>query len=88
MYPIDRELDNWYTSAHPSSHFKNRLLVARSTETGRKTLLNRELKTRGASGSATSRRLETDAELLEALRDEFDLDFPVGTRFDCPGLDS
>lgn len=86
MYPIDRELGNWFTSAHPASHFKNRLLVARATTTGRKTLLNRELKTRDANGEATAQTLTTDAELLEALRTHFDLDFPEGTTFNCPGL--
>ncbi|MBC7977656.1 MAG: arylamine N-acetyltransferase, partial [Myxococcales bacterium] len=44
MPPIDREVASWYTSAHPGSHFKNRLLVARALpDGGRLGLLNREL---------------------------------------------
>lgn len=34
MAPIDREVGNWFTSTHPLSHFKNRLLVARATPEG------------------------------------------------------
>jgi len=86
MFPIDRELGNWFTSTHPASHFKNRLIVSRATSTGRKTLLNREFKARNASGVAEPRTLATDAELLEALGREFALEFPKGTQFDCPAL--
>src|SRR5450432_655081 len=47
MPAIDRELANWFTSAHPQSHFKDRLMVARALpDGGRLTLLNRELSTR------------------------------------------
>ncbi len=43
MPAMDRELGNWYTSAHPQSHFKSRLWVARAGQAGeRRTLLNRE----------------------------------------------
>ena len=38
MPQIDRVLANWYTSAHPSSHFKNRLIAARATADGRVSL--------------------------------------------------
>ncbi len=81
MHPIDRELGNWYTSAHPESHFGSRLVVARATETGRVSLLNWELKRRDASGDAETRTLESEEERLAVLRDEFGLDFPEGTRF-------
>src|SRR5262245_61409196 len=40
MPEIDRVLGNWYTSAHPESHFKSRLMVARATPGGRIALLN------------------------------------------------
>lgn len=87
MHPIDRELGNWFTSAHPDSHFGNRLTVAHSTAGGRVTLLNRELKRREANGMATSQTLTTDEELLEALASEFGMHFPEGTRFNCVGLE-
>jgi len=86
MHPIDRQLGNWFTSAHPDSYFRNQLVVARATETGRVTLLNRELKHRGADGRAEIRLLQTDEEVLAVLNAEFGLSFPVGTSFDYPVL--
>jgi N-hydroxyarylamine O-acetyltransferase len=86
MYPIDRELGNWYTSTHPASKFRSKLTVARATPQGRITLLNQTLKFRDSSGRAQSRFLNTRAELLEALDSEFDLQFPADTVFVCPGL--
>lgn len=87
MPEIDRVLANWYTSAHPGSHFKSRLMVARALPEGRATLLNHELTLRHRDGSvAQARRLETPAQLLEALAGHFGLHFPEETRFDCPGL--
>lgn len=83
---IDREVANWYTSAHPGSHFKNRLLVARATEQGRITLLNRELTHRGRDGVGHTTTIGSPDELLEVLEREFALRFPAGTRFPCSGL--
>lgn len=88
MPPIDRELANWYTSAHPQSHFKNRLVVARALPGGRRlALLNRELTDRGRDGTAQVRTLGSPDELLTVLADTFGLRFPAGTEFPCPGLD-
>ena len=65
MPPIDRVVANWYTSAHPGSHFKNRLLVARALpDGGRIGLLNRELSVRGRDGHAERRVLASPDELL------------------------
>ena len=86
MHPIDVELANWYTSTHPGSHFKDRLTVARSFEGGRKTVLNREYTLRIMGGDVTTRRLDTDEELLHVLAVEFGIDLPAGTQFNCPGL--
>ncbi len=86
MPPIDREVANWFTSAHPESHFKNRLIVARAIEGGRVSILNRELTVRrGAVGE--TRVLASPAELLAALAEHFGLQFPADTRFPCPALD-
>jgi len=88
MPPIDRIVANWYTSAHPESHFKSRLLVARAAADGaRVTLLNRELSHRRRDGRAERRVLEDPDELLAVLHDHFGLRLPAGTRFACPGLD-
>jgi N-hydroxyarylamine O-acetyltransferase len=84
---IDRELGNWYTSTHPQSHFKSRLVVARALEGGgRNSLLNRELTRRRQSGTET-RTIATPEELLAVLRTDFGLFFEEGTRFSCPALD-
>ncbi|MET0595310.1 MAG: arylamine N-acetyltransferase [Polyangiaceae bacterium] len=87
MPDIDRELGNWFTSTHPQSHFKNRLLAARALPDGaRNTLLNRELTRRRRSGVET-RIIATPDELLTVLHDDFGLHFAEGTRFTCPALD-
>jgi N-hydroxyarylamine O-acetyltransferase len=86
MPPIDRELANWYTSAHPESHFRNRLTLARALPDGeRLTLLNDELTKRHADGSSTSLRITSPEALLPMLSEHFGLSFPAGTRFGPPG---
>jgi N-hydroxyarylamine O-acetyltransferase len=83
---IDRELANWYTSAHPESHFKNRLIVARAAPEGQRlTLLNDEFKRRDRFGVATTQRITSSDELLEVLLKQFGLSFPDGTRFGGSG---
>lgn len=87
MPAIDREVANWFTSAHPQSHFKNRLMAARATTTGRVTILNRELTERGADGVGRGRELRDEDELLAALAEQFGLVFPAGQRFPAPWID-
>jgi N-hydroxyarylamine O-acetyltransferase len=87
MPPIDRELGNWFTSTHPQSHFKSRLVVARAVaDGGRNTILNRELTIRRRDGVET-RMLGTPAELLAVLQSDFGLAFAEGIAFSCPALD-
>jgi N-hydroxyarylamine O-acetyltransferase len=83
---IDRELANWYTSAHPASHFKNRLLVARATRGGRIGLLNRELTLRRSNGAVESRLLMTPDELHAALTGELGLVLPERLEIACAGI--
>ena len=86
MPPIDRELANWYTSTHPQSHFRNRLVAARALPGGKRlTLLNNELTVRSSDGSAEKRTIATPDELLAILAEHFGLHFPPGTRFGPPG---
>jgi N-hydroxyarylamine O-acetyltransferase len=88
MPPIDRVVANWYTSTHPASHFKNRLLVARALpEGGRVGLLNRELSLRGRDGQAERRVIASPEALLDVLAEHFGLQFAAGTRFPCEALD-
>lgn len=87
MPEIDRVVANWYTSAHPGSHFRSRLMVARALPQGRVTLVNRELTLRRLDGSiAESSVLSSPEALLGALARHFELHFAEGTRFSCPGL--
>jgi N-hydroxyarylamine O-acetyltransferase len=85
MPPIDCEVANWYTSAHPASHLKNRLLVARALPDGRRvTVVNNELTLRGRDGAGDSRLIESPDEMLAILERHFDLRFPAGTVFNYP----
>ncbi len=87
MPEIDRDVGNWFTSSHPRSHFRDRLMVARATADGRVVLVNRELSFRDRTGVARTHVLASPDELLAVLAEHFDLHFPPGTRFPCPGLD-
>jgi N-hydroxyarylamine O-acetyltransferase len=88
MHPIDREVGNWFTSAHPNSHFRNRLLAARALEGGgRVTLLNRELTLRRPGAEPLVTLLPNPEALLSALDEHFSLRFPAGTRFQGPPFD-
>ena len=87
MPEIDREVANWFTSTHPRSHFRDRLMVARASATGRVTLINRDFTVRGPDGVGTTRRLRDPDELLQVLDGQFGIVLPAGTRFACPALD-
>ena len=88
MPPVDRELANWYTSAHPQSDFRNRLVVALALPGGRrKTLLNREFSDRQRNGTTAGRVIATHQELLAVLADEFGLHIEQGSTLTCAGLD-
>jgi N-hydroxyarylamine O-acetyltransferase len=85
MPPIDRELGNWFTSAHPQSHFKSRLMVARALPDGKRlTVLNHDFNIRQRDGDVEKRHIASTEELLEVLREYFGLQFPSGTRFGPP----
>lgn len=88
MPAVDRELANWYTSAHPQSDFRNRLVVALALPGGRrKTLLNREFNERRRDGMSDGRLIETPEELRLVLADDFGLHLEPGATLTCAGLD-
>lgn len=71
---IDRVVANWYTSTHPSSHFKDRLIAAKALPDGRRaTILNREFNIRESNGLATTTVIEDPRVLLELLKAQFEL---------------
>jgi N-hydroxyarylamine O-acetyltransferase len=79
---IDRELANWWTSAHPNSRFRQFLMAAKANRDGtRYSLQNREF-THRRGGEVLAKQDIGDAEqLLELLESRFGLVFPEGTRF-------
>ena len=82
MPAIDQELGNWYTSAHPHSHFRHDLMVARPVaDGGRLALLKTELKQRAADGHAQVTSVRSPEHLLDLLATHFDIHLPPGTRF-------
>lgn len=71
MPEIDRTLANWYLTTHPQSHFRDRLMLARASETGRKTLLNREFTTRTLDGTVSRTVVESPRDMGAILVREF-----------------
>ncbi|WP_082616061.1 arylamine N-acetyltransferase [Massilia sp. Root418] len=66
----DYEMANYFTSTHPDSHFRHKLIVARTTPEARHALLQNRLTIRGADGSLARSYLDAD-ELEKALREVF-----------------
>lgn len=64
------ELANWYTSTHPSSHFRHRLIVTRTTPEARHILAEGRLTIRRPDGTAERRYLDAD-EIISALEKLF-----------------
>jgi N-hydroxyarylamine O-acetyltransferase len=70
--PRDYEMANWFTSTHPTSHFRHNLLAARTTPEARYGLLLNQLTVRPRNGPVE--RTSLDAEGVDAaLRDVFGL---------------
>jgi N-hydroxyarylamine O-acetyltransferase len=85
MPAIDRVVANWYTSTHPQSHFKSRMMVARVGGEGRRySLVDGELKQRERDGRASSRMIETSQQLLEVLASQFGIILAPGERLPWP----
>lgn len=81
MPTVDQELGNWYTSAHPQSHFRRDLMVTRAADNGeRVTLLRTELKQRAKDGRAHVTEVKSPEHLLELLASHFGVHLPEGTR--------
>ena len=81
MPAIDREVASWFTSTHPDSHFRNRLVVARADGDGRRSVLNERMTRRNADGSAVVETFGSPEELRAGLAAWFGLHFPPGTTF-------
>lgn len=74
MPQIDREIANWYTSTHPQSHFRDRLVAARARDNGdRLSLENFDFTVRPKNSEPVKKKLKGCDELIEVLRNEFEL---------------
>lgn len=76
MHDVDYQLANWWTSTHPSSHFRQNLVVARTTPKARYAVLNNRLTVRTRDGAMDRQVLDAEG-LRRALVEDFGL--PVQT---------
>ncbi|MES2308546.1 MAG: arylamine N-acetyltransferase [Verrucomicrobiota bacterium] len=67
----DYLLQNWYIYAHPQSHFRPNLMVARVANEGRYALQNLNWSFYPLTGSIEKKKLESVQELLEVLKKDF-----------------
>ncbi len=71
--PVDFELGNWFTSAHPNSRFVNGLMAARSEPGKRYALGNNQPSIHSLNGKTERRTLASAVEMRAALTDLFKL---------------
>lgn len=69
---VEYEVLNWYTSTHPSSHFRHQLMVAQTTPDARHTLLQNRLTIRKPDGKAERLTLSAQ-EIRRTLSETFGL---------------
>lgn len=72
MLPADAEMANHFIATSPHSPFARRLIVMRTDQTVRRSLLDRTLTTEHSDGRTETRELTTD-QALAALRDVFNV---------------
>lgn len=85
MPEIDRIVANYYTSTYPNTQFRDSLMVAIATPSGRKTILNRTFKQRH-NNSEEVNIIDSPAQLMEILAEHFNLRFSSDTKIQCSGL--
>ncbi|WJF91561.1 arylamine N-acetyltransferase [Paraburkholderia bonniea] len=71
---IDYELANWYTSTFPMSHFLSNLVICRISHSGRLTLSNKIFTERSMQFPVRRKNINSVNDLVECLRDKFNLD--------------
>lgn len=78
---IDREVANWYTSAHPTSSFRDKIVASRALDNGeRLSIENFDVTLRARNGEAKKTKLNDPMELIEILTKGFGLEL---TEEDC-----
>jgi N-hydroxyarylamine O-acetyltransferase len=84
-YPIDFEMANHYTSTHPASPFRNRILLRSLTDEGRVTVMNRDA-TIWRGNTPHRIELEDRRALRELLVEYFGIDLPEVEHMRVPGI--
>lgn len=74
VWPIDYQVANHYVSTHPSSHFVQRLGVARVLPRGRLTLLNRRLTEHRLGEPSKAQDIEGSEALRAVLAERFGIE--------------
>lgn len=83
-HPIDQEIANWYSFTHPKARFRNSLLVAKTTPTGRLIIADSEFIQRSWSGQATRTPIPDLPTLLSLLKTHFNIHLPPETTLAHP----
>jgi N-hydroxyarylamine O-acetyltransferase len=72
----DYEVANWFTSAHPRSHFRHRLMVARLPQGRRLGMLDNRFSIHHPGGRAERKELQSVEEIARVLENEFGIALP------------
>lgn len=78
QFPVDHEVANWFTATHPSSLFRNNLLMERLTPSMRISLFNRKVTRRDTDGRVSESHLTDVAAFRQLLIEEFGIEPPSG----------
>jgi N-hydroxyarylamine O-acetyltransferase len=73
----DYEVANWYTSAHPQSQFRHRLMAARLPPGRRLGMSNNRFSVHYPDGMVERRELKTPEEIANILETEFNIVLPL-----------
>lgn len=76
QHPLDYEAPNHFTATHPSSHFTQGLIAARSLPGRRLALRNRELAIHHTGGPSERRRLADATAIADTLIEQFGIALP------------
>jgi N-hydroxyarylamine O-acetyltransferase len=73
---VDYELTSWYLCHHPDSHFRHRLIAARTRADGRDTLADNEFTRHYLDGRSEKQVIDSVDELRATLEQVFNLQLP------------
>ncbi len=89
LHPIDQELANWWTSGHPDSSFRKRLVVAKAeADGGRVTMDNNMFRRRVLDVVVEQEEIASPASRLAILETQFGLCYPPETRWSWDAIGS